>query len=88
MKKKIWYVLCDAYGLYVCDEANLETHGLMLDTWEKQLTSDKSWEPAFVERMSRMVERDKNHASIIMWSLGNEASYGTTMPWQRILWLI
>ena len=74
--RSLWYALCDAFGLYVVDEANIETHGLMLETSEKRLTEDRSWEPAYVERIARMVERDKNHASIVMWSLGNEASYG------------
>ncbi|MFN8488466.1 MAG: glycoside hydrolase family 2 TIM barrel-domain containing protein [Caldilineaceae bacterium] len=66
-----WYELCDQYGLFVLDEANLETHGL----WGK-LAEDPLWEPAFVERAERMVERDKNHACVIIWSLGNESGYG------------
>eukprot|EP00850_Spirogloea_muscicola_P019285 SM000187S03902 [mRNA] locus=s187:126147:133401:- [translate_table: standard] len=74
-----WYELCDLFGLYVVDEANLETHGFDPDPWpypERQLTWDPSWMNAFLERMINMVERDKNHASIIIWSLGNEAGYG------------
>ena len=63
--------LCDEYGLYVFDEANLESHGV----WDR-LTKDPEWEHAFLERAMRMVERDKNHASVIVWSLGNESGYG------------
>jgi beta-galactosidase len=66
-----WYDLCDRYGIYVIDEANLETHGVT-----GRLTNDPQWLPAFVERASRMVERDKNHPSIVMWSLGNESGMG------------
>jgi beta-galactosidase/beta-glucuronidase len=66
-----WYDLCDEYGLYVFDEANIETHGV----WDR-LTKDPEWETAFLERMVRMVERDKNHPSVIVWSLGNESGYG------------
>ena len=63
--------LCDQYGLYVIDEANIESHGV----WD-QLTKDPQWKLAFMERGVRMVERDKNHASIILWSLGNESGHG------------
>jgi beta-galactosidase len=66
-----WYDLCDMYGLYVIDETNIETHQL-----NSQLTNDAEWHQAFVERAIRMVERDKNHPSIIMWSLGNESGSG------------
>jgi beta-galactosidase len=66
-----WYELCDEYGVYVEDEANLETHGL----WGK-LAANPLWETAFVERVERMVQRDKNHPSVIIWSLGNESGYG------------
>jgi len=66
-----WYRLCDQYGLYVMDEANLETHGV-----RGLLAVDPSWQAAFLDRGIRMVERDKNHPSIIIWSLGNEAGYG------------
>ena len=66
-----WYDLCDRYGIYLYDEANIETHGL----WE-QLAVDQSWEKLFVDRAIRMVERDKNHPSVIVWSLGNESGYG------------
>jgi len=66
-----WYDLCDEYGLYVFDEANIETHGV----WDR-LTRDPKWKTAFMERMVRMVERDKNHPSVVVWSLGNESGYG------------
>ncbi|TMI64574.1 MAG: DUF4981 domain-containing protein [Bacteroidetes bacterium] len=63
--------LCDEFGIMVIDEANLETHGL-----GGKLDHDASWTAAYLERMSRMALRDKNHPSIIMWSLGNEAGSG------------
>jgi beta-galactosidase len=67
-----FYELCDRYGLYVMDENNLETHALR----DKVPGSDSLWTKACVDRMERMVLRDKNHACIICWSLGNEAGYG------------
>lgn len=77
----LWYKLCDEYGLYLVDEANIETHGMGA---EFQSRFDKSkhpaylpeWAAAHVDRTVRMVERDKNHASIIIWSLGNECGNG------------
>ncbi len=66
-----WYDLCDEYGIYVWDEANIETHSVY--NW---LCNDPEWRNAFVERGARMVERDKNHPSVITWSLGNESGYG------------
>ncbi len=66
-----FYDLCDEYGLYVIDEANLECHAHY-----NQLAHDPSWTTAFLERGQRMVERDKNHPSVIIWSLGNESGYG------------
>jgi beta-galactosidase len=66
-----WYELCDRYGLYVLDEANLETHGT-----RGFLAGDPQWAHAFLERAVGMAARDRNHPSIIMWSLGNEAGYG------------
>lgn len=73
-----WYDLCDYYGLYLIDECDLETHGFgMLKDWRHgDPTNDPAWECACVDRMVRMMERDKNHPSIIMWSLGNEAGLG------------
>jgi len=66
-----WLELCDEYGIYLIDEANIETHGV--GGW---LSNDPQWHNAFVDRGIRMVERDKNHPSIIFWSLGNESGYG------------
>jgi len=67
----MWYALCDKYGLYVIDEANIETHAYLAS-----LCHDPDFNHAFFERHQRMVMRDKNHPSIIMWSLGNESGYG------------
>ncbi len=70
-----WYTLCDAYGMMVMDEANVESHGLSYH--KRVLPGDKpEWEEAVVERMERMVIRDRQHPSVLMWSLGNEAGYG------------
>jgi beta-galactosidase len=69
-----FYDLCDQLGMYVVDEANIETHGL---NPMSLLADDPEWAAAFMERMTRMVSRDFNHASIIIWSLGNESGYGT-----------
>ncbi|MBR8536697.1 DUF4981 domain-containing protein [Carboxylicivirga sediminis] len=69
-----WYDLCDEYGLYVIDEANIESHGMGYGP--KTLAKDPSWLDAHMDRTVRMVERDKNHASVIIWSLGNEAGDG------------
>lgn len=69
-----WYELCDKYGIYVVDEANIESHGLYYG--ERSLAKKPLWEKAHVERMTRMVERDKNHPSVIIWSMGNEAGNG------------
>ncbi|MCL9668014.1 beta-galactosidase [Rosenbergiella epipactidis] len=68
-----WYDLCDQYGLYVVDEANIETHGMVP---MNRLSDDPCWLPAMMERVTRMVLRDLNHPSIIIWSLGNESGYG------------
>jgi beta-galactosidase len=68
-----WYELCDELGLYVIDEANIETHGMFP---MGRLASDPQWASAFMSRYTQMVERDKNHASIIIWSLGNESGHG------------
>jgi beta-galactosidase len=72
-----WYQLCDQYGLYVVDEANIEAHGMQFheDSYEG-LTNNKNWEKAFIERANNLIERDKNHPSVIIWSLGNEAGDG------------
>jgi len=65
-----WYSLCDEYGLYLIDEANIETH----EIWS-QISKDPNWKEAYIDRAKRMIERDKNHPSVIIWSLGNEAGY-------------
>jgi beta-galactosidase len=70
-----WYDLCDRYGLYVIDEANIESHPLALDE-RTQLGNELSWLPAHLDRVERMYYRDRNHPSIIIWSLGNEAGEG------------
>jgi beta-galactosidase/beta-glucuronidase len=72
-----WYDLCDEYGLYLIDECDLETHGFCYaEKWAGNPLSDPAWRDACVDRMVRMVQRDKNHPSIVMWSLGNEAHFG------------
>lgn len=70
------YDLCDEYGMYLIDETDLECHGFELTGDYKWITDDPTWETAYVSRMTRMIERDKNHPSIIMWSLGNESAFG------------
>ncbi|HUJ45424.1 MAG TPA: glycoside hydrolase family 2 TIM barrel-domain containing protein [Opitutaceae bacterium] len=69
-----WYDLCDEYGLYVLDEANIESHGMGFG--EHSLAKNPLWGPAHLDRTIRMVERDKNHACVVIWSLGNEAGFG------------
>lgn len=68
--------LCDRYGLYVIDEADVETHGFGAVNQLNQLSDDPAWETTYVDRAVRMVERDKNHASVVIWSLGNESGLG------------
>ncbi len=74
----VWYELCDEYGLYVIDENNLETHGTRFMGEETPLLPDgkAEWLPSCMDRIESLYERDKNHPSIIMWSLGNECSGG------------
>jgi len=71
----LWYELCDEYGLYVFDEANVESHGI---SYGKDILpgSDPNWTDAVVMRAERMVLRDRNHPSVVTWSLGNEAGHG------------
>ncbi|MEE9362917.1 MAG: glycoside hydrolase family 2 TIM barrel-domain containing protein [Cellulophaga sp.] len=69
-----FYELCDIYGLYVVDEANIESHGMYYG--KHSLAKKPDWEKSHVERMTRMVERDKNHPSVVLWSMGNEAGNG------------
>ncbi|MEU6421543.1 glycoside hydrolase family 2 TIM barrel-domain containing protein [Streptomyces spiralis] len=68
--------LCDEYGLWVIDECDLETHGFVEQDWRDNPVDDDRWTPALLDRAARMVERDKNHPSVVMWSLGNEAGTG------------
>lgn len=67
----IWYDLCDSLGLYVLDEADCESHGL-----RGGIGSTPTWHAAMLDRAVRLAERDKNHPSVILWSLGNESGYG------------
>jgi beta-galactosidase len=66
-----WYELCDEYGIYLMDETDIETHGI-----GSLLSQHPEWTQAYLERGARMVERDKNHPSVIFWSLGNESGSG------------
>ena len=70
----LWYELCDQYGLYVIDESNIESHGMGYG--KQSLAKNPDWGEAHLDRSRRMVERDKNHPSVIIWSLGNEAGNG------------
>lgn len=70
------YDLCDEYGMYLIAETDLECHGFELTGDYKWITDDPSWKLAYVSRMTRMIERDKNHPAIIFWSLGNESAFG------------
>ncbi|MFQ1019289.1 beta-galactosidase [Gilliamella sp. CG13] len=70
-----WYELCDQYGLYLVDEANIESHGMFPMS---RLSDDPYWLAAYSERVTRMVQRDRNHPSIIIWSLGNESGHGSS----------
>ena len=71
-----FYDLCDEYGLFVCDEADIETHGFQVDNDWGFITDHPDWKDAFVDRAVLMYQRDKNHPSIIFWSLGNESGWG------------
>lgn len=68
--------LCDEYGLYIIDEADLEAHGFGYSDHGYDVSDKTEWHPHFVDRAKRMVLRDRSHASVIMWSLGNETRYG------------
>jgi beta-galactosidase len=68
-----WYDMCDRYGIYLVDEANIECHG------NQSLTRNPEWQAAYMDRTKRMVERDKNHSSIIIWSVGNENGWGVNL---------
>lgn len=74
-QQELWYEMCDKYGLYLVDEANIESHGIGYDK-DVTIADKPEWAAAHLDRMQRMVERDKNHPSVIIWSLGNEAGDG------------
>ncbi len=80
-----WYDLCDQYGLYVFDEANIETHDFGADP-QNLIARDPAFQPMILDRIERMMERDKNHPSIIVWSMGNEAGDGPnfTLAYRKI----
>ncbi|HEX8425548.1 glycoside hydrolase family 2 TIM barrel-domain containing protein [Hymenobacter sp.] len=79
---ELWYQLCDQYGLYLVDEANIESHGMGSTSWNAKIDTTAhvaylpSWAPMHRDRITRAVERDKNHASVIIWSMGNECGNG------------
>jgi beta-galactosidase len=86
-----WYKLCDKYGLYLVDEANIETHGMgaSLQGWfdtTKHPAYLPQWERAYFDRINRLAERDKNHPSVIIWSMGNETGNGKVFH-DSYLWL-
>jgi len=72
-----WYDLCDEYGIYLMDEANQESHGFLIGN--KIIGDNPDWKKAHVDRAVSLIERDKNHASVIIWSLGNEGGSGRNM---------
>lgn len=82
----MWYKLCDKYGIYLYDEANIESHGYGYNA-DKTLGNNPDYLQMHMERTSNMVERDKNHPSVIVWSLGNEAGTGSnflaTYKWTK-----
>ena len=80
-----FYELCDKYGIYVVGEANIESHGMGYATTQT-LGNKPNWELAHIQRMQRMIERDKNHPSIIIWSMGNEAGNGYNF-YRGYLWM-
>ncbi|GAB3454899.1 glycoside hydrolase family 2 TIM barrel-domain containing protein [Kineococcus endophyticus] len=71
--------LCDEHGLWVVDECDLETHGFWLLDWRGNPSDDPRWREAYLDRMRRTVERDKNHPSVVLWSLGNESGTGQNL---------
>ena len=77
-QQELWYEMCDKYGLYLVDEADIESHGIGYDK-DVTLADKPEWAAAHLDRTIRMVERDKNHPSVIIWSLGNEAGDGHNM---------
>lgn len=81
---RAWLDLCDEYGLYVIDECDYETHGFSEVGWENNPSDSERWTPALMNRVQRMWNRDKNHACVVMWSLGNEAGIGVNHA--RMAW--
>lgn len=86
-----WYKLCDKYGLYLVDEANIESHGMgasLQGTFDTTVHPAylPSWAPAHMDRIHRLIERDKNHASVIIWSMGNECGNGKVFH-DAYLWM-
>ncbi|GAA4673392.1 glycoside hydrolase family 2 TIM barrel-domain containing protein [Phytohabitans rumicis] len=79
--------LCDEYGLWVVDECDIETHGFIYADWRGNPPDEPAWRDALADRIERMVERDKNHPSVVVWSLGNEsgagAAFGEASRWIR-----
>lgn len=75
-----FYEMCDELGLFVLAETDLESHGFVNVGRIEQTTDDPEWEAAYVDRIERHVMAQRNHASIIMWSLGNESGYGCNIP--------
>ena len=77
----LWYKLCDEYGMYLVDEANIESHGMGAE-FQSWFNKDRhpaympEWAPSHRDRIERLIERDKNHASVIIWSMGNECGNG------------
>jgi beta-galactosidase len=74
-QQELWYEMCDKYGLYLIDEADIESHGIGYNK-DETLADKPEWAAAHLDRMKRLVERDKNHPSVIIWSMGNEAGDG------------
>jgi beta-galactosidase len=76
----LWYKLCDKYGLYLVDEANIESHGMGVEKADldrvNHVAYRAEWAPAHMDRIHRLLERDKNHPSVVMWSMGNECANG------------
>lgn len=75
----VFLELCDEYGLWVIDECDLETHGFGPLGWDRNPSSEPMWTDAYLDRMRRTVERDKNRPSVILWSLGNESHTGDNL---------
>ncbi|HMA63389.1 MAG TPA: glycoside hydrolase family 2 TIM barrel-domain containing protein [bacterium] len=77
-----FYKMCNKYGIYVIDEANIESHGMGYDP-QKSFANNPAWEQAHFDRIQSLVERDKNHPCVIIWSLGNEAGAGVNFEKAR-----